>query len=79
MPKLPEAIITAFDELGGERHIKEIIDWVYEKYGDRWKDIVTTMADMVPVSYGGNTSSQIEEKYRVLKRVSRGKYCLILR
>jgi hypothetical protein len=77
MPILPEVIIAAFDALGGERKITEIKDWIYERYGDRWKDIGTRMSDMVPVSHGGNNSSQTHAKYRVLFKVSRGKYCLI--
>ena len=36
------------------------------------------MADMVPVSIGGNTSSQVREEWRVLGRTSRGRYCLAL-
>jgi hypothetical protein len=63
MPILPEAIIAAFETLGGERTIKEIKDWVYVRYGDRWKDIATSMADMVPVSQGGNESSRIPVDY----------------
>lgn len=74
---LPEAIIEAFEALGGKRYIKEIKDWIYERYGERWKDIGTSMADMVPVSHGGSDSSQIHDQYRVLYKVSRGKYCLI--
>jgi len=35
------------------------------------------MADMVPVSMGGNLSSRTPKNLRVLKRVSRGQYCLI--
>jgi hypothetical protein len=46
MPILPEAIIAAFNALGGERNIKEIKDWVYEKYGDRWKDLGTSLEDV---------------------------------
>lgn len=72
-----EAIIEAFEVLGGERTIKEIHCWVGAKYGLRWKDFGTAMADMVPISLGGNVTSQATEKVRVLKRVARGKYCLI--
>jgi hypothetical protein len=35
------------------------------------------MADMVPISQGRKNSSTVQTKYRVLKKVSRGKYCLI--
>jgi len=72
-----EAIIEAFEVLGGERTIKEIQRWVSAKYGFRWKDFGTAMADMVPISLGGNVTSQAPEKVRVLKRVARGKYGLI--
>ncbi len=34
------------------------------------------MADMVPQSHGGNPSSTVPEKYRVLKRASRGRNVL---
>ncbi len=77
MPTLPEAILAAFDDLSGERTIKEIKQWIDERYGERWKDIGTAMADMVPVSHGGNGSSSIQSKYRVLNKVARGTYCLI--
>src|SRR5690606_41791849 len=77
MTSLPKAIITAFKVLGGEREIREIKDWISSKYGEKWKDIGTTMADMVPMILGGSNSSQISEEYRVLKRISRGRYCLL--
>jgi hypothetical protein len=77
MPILPQAIISAFAALGGERNIREIKDWIEGRYGDRWKDIGTCMADMVPVSHGGSPSSNLGTGYRVLYKVSRGKYCLI--
>ncbi|WP_047985464.1 hypothetical protein [Ornithinibacillus californiensis] len=72
-----EAIIDAFHNLGGERTAREIEDWVTKKYGSRWKDYSTSMADMVPVSHGGNNSSEVPDYYRVLNRVERGRYCLI--
>lgn len=34
------------------------------------------MADMVPVSNGGNRSSAVPDRYRILQRVSRGVYAL---
>lgn len=77
MLSLPEVIITAFKTLGGEREIREIREWIYANYEEEWSDISTTMADMVPVSQGGNKSSRIRDEYRVLKRVSRGRYCLL--
>jgi hypothetical protein len=72
-----EAIIEAFKALGEVRTANEISDWVNKKYGERWKDYSTTMADMVPLSHGGNSSSTVPEYFQILKRVSRGKYCLI--
>lgn len=48
-----------------------------KKYPSKWKDFGTMLADMVPVSHGGNNSSTVPEYFRVLKRVERGKYCLI--
>ncbi|MBC2723549.1 hypothetical protein [Desulfosporosinus sp.] len=73
----PEAIIEAFKALGRTRSIDEIKSWVREKYGDIWKDFGTPMADMVPISRGGNSSSTIREELRVLERVSPGEYRLL--
>lgn len=73
-----EAIIKAFKELGGERTIREICDWVRGKYGDKWKDFGIRMADMVPQEMGGNPTSTVKEEFRILRRVSRGKYSLIV-
>lgn len=72
-----EAIIEAFRALGGEKKIREIEEWVSRKYGRRWKDFGTPMADTVPRSLGGNKSSQCPRRYQVLKRVARGVYRLI--
>lgn len=72
-----EAIIQAFQELGGVHGIAEITNWVGERYGDQWKDFGTSMADMVPKSHDGNASSLIPEHFRVLERVRRGKYRLL--
>jgi len=77
MPTQHEAIIEAFRALGGVRTIGEIHEWVRKKYGDRWKDFGTKMADMVPQRLGGNHSSNVPNEFRVLRRVSRGRYCLI--
>jgi tetratricopeptide (TPR) repeat protein len=78
---LNEAIIEAFEALGGERTIDEIRNWVASKYGRRWNDssFGTSMADMVPQELGGNPSSSVPNKFRVLKRVSIGSYCLFER
>lgn len=72
-----DAIISAFQILGGERPIREIEDWVKRTYGYKWKDFGTRMADMVPKSHGGNNSSTIPDNQRVLARVNRGIYILI--
>lgn len=72
-----EAIIEAFNVMGGVRTISEINNWVTKKYTKQWRDFSTIMADMVAVSHGGNKSSNIPDRMRVLKRVSRGKYKMI--
>jgi len=80
VPTQHEAIIEAFQALGRVRTIDEIHDWVRKKYGDRWKDFGTRMADMVPQELGGNSSSNVQNQFRVLRRVSgkySGKYSLI--
>lgn len=76
-PNQYDAIIEAFKALGGERSVVEIRDHVSEKYGNLWKDFNTAIADMVPFSHGGNSSSSVQENKRVLERVSRGKYRLL--
>lgn len=76
-----EAIIKAFEELGGCRHYKEISSWVDAKsriLGRKWVDFGTCMADMVPVSHKGNLSSNVNEFNRVLERCGSGKYRLII-
>jgi len=75
---LSDLIIEAFRALGGRRSIREIEDWVTERHGARWasSSFSTTMADMVPEALGGNSSSLILGDKRVLRRVSRGVYCL---
>jgi len=73
-----EAIIEAFKELGGSRTIEEIRDWVRGIYGDKWKDFGTRMADMVPLELGGKPSSNVQDEFRVFRRVSKGKYSLIV-
>ncbi|EHQ92319.1 hypothetical protein [Desulfosporosinus youngiae] len=73
----PEAIIEAFKALGGTKNKYEIEEYVCQKYGDLWKDFGTPMADMVPISCGGNSSSNVREDLRVLERVNPGEYRLI--
>jgi hypothetical protein len=53
---LYEAIIKGFKELKVERSIKEISDWIIINCDHKWTDIGTTMADMVPISFGGNST-----------------------
>lgn len=74
----PEAIIEAFKALGGTRNKNEINAWVSQQYGDKWKDCGTCMADMVSISRGGNSSSNIREGLRVLERVALGEYKLLI-
>lgn len=72
--KCNEAIIQALRELGGEASIQEVKELVERNHPNTWKDISTVMADMVPVSRGGNGSSLLREDTRVLVRVARGRY-----
>lgn len=69
-----EAIICVLIDLGGEATIKEVQAWLDEQYPYTWKDSGTALADMIPLSHGGNSSSTVKEEYRVLERVSRGRY-----
>lgn len=71
-----QAIILALEDLGGERTIKEVNNWIQFHYPNTYKDSGTALADMVPVSFGGNSSSTVGDEYRVLERVSPGKYRL---
>ncbi|SEN00470.1 hypothetical protein SAMN05192533_10816 [Mesobacillus persicus] len=71
-----QAIILALEDLGGEGTIKEVNDWIHFHYPNTWKDRGTALADMVPVSLGGNSSSTVGDEYRILERVSPGKYRL---
>jgi hypothetical protein len=72
-----EAILEAFKHLGGVQSRKEIDEWIQKKYQKEYKDTGTTLADMVPVTHGGNNSSTIPDRYRILLRISRGYYCII--
>jgi len=69
---LKEAIIEALNSLGGCGTISDVNEYILTKYGKKWKDIGTAMADMCPDS----KSSLYPLEDRVLKRVGRGKYCL---
>jgi hypothetical protein len=40
------------------------------------EDVGTALADMVPKSLGGNSSSTVGADYRILEKVSPGKYRL---
>ena len=73
-----DAIIEAFKALGGDRRAAEIEAWVTGRYGARWVDYGTSLADMVhPDLAETNTSSNVPVEKRVLRRVNRGLYCLI--
>jgi hypothetical protein len=78
---LVDRIIEAFKDLKGDRSISEIENWVTIKYGARWKrnSFSTSMADMVPKRLGGNSSSGVPSRKRVLQRVRPGVYSLISR
>ncbi len=69
---MKEAIIEALTFLGGCGTISEVRKYIISKYGNRRKDIGTTMADLCPES----KSSTYSLSDRILKRVGRGKYCL---
>jgi hypothetical protein len=69
-----QAIILALDALGGEATIREVNEWIKTKYPNTWKDAGTNLADMVPELLGGNKSSNVSDEYRVLERVSPGRY-----
>jgi hypothetical protein len=56
--------------------IKEVSSWIETNYPNTWKEVGTAQADMVPKSLGGNSSSTVSDEYRVLKRLSPGKYSL---
>lgn len=62
--------------MSNSRRINEIEDWILKNYEVRWKDIGTTMADMVSEKNEGNSTSNVPEEYRLLTRVSRGVYRL---
>jgi hypothetical protein len=62
-----EAIISALIDLGGEGTIKEVHAWLDEHYPNTWKESGTALADMVPLSHGGNSSSAVRDEYRVLE------------
>jgi hypothetical protein len=71
-----QAIILALEGLGGEGKISEVNEWIQKHYPNTWKGVGTAIADMVPKSLGGNSSSTVSDEYRVLKRVAPGKYRL---
>lgn len=72
-----EAILEAFKHLGGVQSKKEIDEWIQKNYQKEYKDTGTAMADMVPVTHGGNNSSTVPPRFRILLRISRGCYCII--
>jgi hypothetical protein len=72
-----EAVIQAFEELGKATTIKEMEEYVRKKHGNVWRDFGTVMADMVSIVHGGNHSSTVPSEFRILKRISRGRYALL--
>ena len=68
-----EAIIEAFNALGGARTAHEIKDWVTNKYGFVWTDFGTPMSHMIPTYLGHHCP----KKHRVLTRLNRGVYAVI--
>lgn len=75
-----EAIIEAFQDLGGTRGFDDIEKWILKRYGARWKrsTIETNMADMVPEYLDGPSTSNVRPHLRVLRRVGPGIYRLIM-
>ncbi|WP_018932944.1 hypothetical protein [Gracilibacillus lacisalsi] len=74
---LYEAILECFIEKQKPMTILEVEIYIGQQYKQKWKDIGTTLADMVPLNYGGNSSSSVPAEYRRLKRLTRGTYTLI--
>jgi len=71
--KCKDAIREALEHLGGEGTIEQVKDYIVSKYGSRWKDISTEMADL---TFPGSKSSGYKISERFLERVSRGRYRL---
>ncbi|SFL57917.1 hypothetical protein SAMN04487943_102302 [Gracilibacillus orientalis] len=74
---LHEAILKCFMDKQKPMTIQEVDIYISRQYKQKWKDVGTTLADMVPISYGGNTTSTVPDEYRKLKRLTRGTYTLI--
>ncbi|MGN8646541.1 hypothetical protein ACTNEO_11335 [Gracilibacillus sp. HCP3S3_G5_1] len=74
---LPEVILECFQDKQKPMTIQEVESYISQHYKQKWKDIGTTLADMVPINYGGNFSSTVPHQYRRLKRLTRGTYTLI--
>jgi len=68
-----DAIREALENLGGEGTIKQVKDYILFKYGSKWKDISTAMADL---TFPGSKSSTYKISERFLERVFRGRYRL---
>lgn len=75
---LSDLILEALDALGGCGSIQEVEKWIISNRGGEWahSSYGTRMADMVPVSHGGNTSSTVPSEKQVLERISTGRYCI---
>lgn len=48
------SIKEAMVALGGDKFIEEVKQWIKARYGDKWKNIATDMADL---TYPGNNTS----------------------
>ncbi len=53
--------------------IREVNEWIASHYSGRWKDVSTSLADLV---IGGNASSGYRRSEQFLERVGRGRYRL---
>jgi len=71
--KCKDAIREALLYYGGEGTIEQAKSYIKSKYGSKWKDIGTTMADL---TFPGSRSSTYSLNERFLERVGRGRYRL---
>lgn len=71
--KCKDAIREALLHFGGEGTIEQVKSYIKSKYGFKWKDIGTTMADL---TFPGSRSSTYSLNERFLERVGRGRYRL---
>ncbi len=66
-----DAIWQAMTDMGGERSIQEVTEWISRRYPQRWKDVGTPMADL---AFPGNDSSNYSPARRFLERMAPGRY-----